>query len=86
MKKEYSKPIVVFESFSMSTNIAGDCEHKTNLPSPGTSFGCGYPIRGGVVFMSETSGCTYTEGGAENGSYNGICYQVPNENSNLFNS
>ena len=30
MKREYTKPIIVFENFSMSTNIAAGCEHITN--------------------------------------------------------
>ena len=83
MKKEYSKPIVVFESFSLSTNIAGDCEHKTKLPSADTQYGCGYQIRGAIVFVSEVQGCTYHE---PDGEYNGICYHVPTVESNLFNS
>jgi hypothetical protein len=83
MKREYKKPIVVFESFCVSTNIAADCEHKTKLPSPNEQYGCGYEIRGAIVFTSQVQGCTYEEA---DGDHNGICYHNPSETSNLFNS
>lgn len=86
MKREYTKPFVVFESFSMSTNIAGDCDTITTLQSRETA--CGYFTRQGVVFASGMS-CTYTQGvtgiGAD-AQYNGICYHVPIDTKNLFNS
>ena len=31
MKKKYEKPMVLFEDFTMSTNIASQCEVTTNL-------------------------------------------------------
>lgn len=80
MKKAYVKPYIVFEDFSMSTNIAGDCELDT--PEPSSAQSCGYPIKGSVVFV-EGAQCTYKPQG---GVYNGYCYHVPTENNNLFNS
>lgn len=80
MKKEYVKPIVVFEDFSMSKNIAAGCELDTPLPS--SVDGCGYPTRGGNVFLEGTQCDVYPQ----DGMYNGFCYHVPYENNNLFNS
>lgn len=82
MKKEYSKPMAFVEDFSLQTSIAAGCELKTTLSTKDSS--CGYPIRGGIVFVSGTQ-CT-TEGYSTESLYNGFCYHVPNENSNLFNS
>lgn len=81
MKKEYSKPVVVFENFSLSTSIAANCEFKTNLLNAEEQ--CGYPIRGSVVFMTGIAGCKRIE---DDGDYNGVCYHVPHVDFNLFNS
>ena len=84
MKKVYAKPEIVFESFSLSQNIAAGCEVKTNLPGNKT---CGLDFSGVVIFLDSISGCVEkitSEGG--DGSYNGICYHVFTGESNLFNS
>jgi hypothetical protein len=87
MKKEYSKPIVVFENFSLSTNIAGTCESIVGNPSKGT---CAVLGTGGIaVFTSEMSGICFftpTDMGGEEDKWDGFCYHVPTEYNNLFNS
>lgn len=85
MKKVYSKPEIMFEDFTLSVNIAGDCEEKTNLPSNST---CGMDFSGLKVFLDGISGCsdiTVTNLGGD-GEYNGICYHIPTGDKNLFNS
>lgn len=82
MRKKYSKPEIAFESFTMSTSIAAGCEMKTSLPSSEES--CGYPIRGGVVFVEGAACDTYPQ--SPDGSYDGFCYHVPADTNNLFNS
>lgn len=65
----------------MCTNIAGDCEIKTHTPSEGKCSYQGdfdYPI-----FITKEMGCMTLEA---DGDYNGLCYHVPNEGKNLFNS
>ena len=81
MKKTYTKPQICFESFAMSTNIAGSCELDT--PQPSTTQSCGYPIQGTVVFVEGIAACKHK---AQDGLYNGFCYHVPTEYNNLFNS
>lgn len=84
MKKAYSKPMITFESFTLSTNIAAGCEVKTSLLGKGA---CGYSTKLGVVFTSLVDDCRITEGvDTTNESYNDICYHVPSETYNLFNS
>lgn len=83
MKKTYSKPEILFESFAMSTSIAVGCECDTPLPS--YEENCGYPIRGGVVFVEGTS-CTTSPQGADKDQYNGFCYHVFDSEHNFFNS
>ncbi|MBQ7871776.1 MAG: hypothetical protein IJ357_06505 [Oscillospiraceae bacterium] len=80
MKKTYEKPAIIFEDFSLSTSIAAGCELVTPLPT--SDDGCGYPTRGGIIFIEGTQCTTYPQ----DGSYNGFCYHVPAETSNLFNS
>ena len=87
MKKTYTKPEISFESFLMSTNIAGDCEVKTQTKG---NLDCGMKIEGyGVVFVSQMTGCVKlpTLGSTvDDAQYDGICYHVPVETKTLFNS
>jgi hypothetical protein len=91
MKKKYEAPRIVFDSFELSTNIAGDCEEKTNNPSNST---CGLTLTGNLsVFLETITGCIdfrvdvdeNGDGYYGSGPYNTICYHVPFGN-NLFNS
>lgn len=83
MKKTYSKPQIMFESFSLSTSIAGDCGVKTDAPAAGT---CGMEYGDmGTIFLTDVAGCSIVFG-IDDGFFNGICYHVPVQNLNLFNS
>lgn len=84
MKKTYSKPEIMFESFTLSTNIAGDCSDKTNTPS---EMQCSISYvdehLGTVnIFLNSIQACAWKQPDG----YNGICYDVPTEGTNLFNS
>ena len=84
MKKVYSKPEIVFENFSLTTNIAGGCEVKTWTPTNADL--CAYqPPRFPDlnIFLEESSACTTKEA---DGEYDGFCYHIPTETNNLFNS
>lgn len=81
MKKVYTKPAIMFEDFTLSTNIAGSCEIKTNTPNAGKCAYEGdeeYPI-----FTDAVSACITKWQDTEN---NGFCYHVPIVTNNLFNS
>lgn len=84
MKKTYSKPEIVFESFSLSQSIAAGCDVKTNTPAQGQ---CGLDFGGLMLFLDSMSGCpdipVTSEGG--DGEYNNICYHTV-YGDNLFNS
>ena len=89
--KKYTKPMIIFESFTLSTNIAGDCEVKTNMPS---NMSCGIDFSGIMLFMNGMDGCeddywiTTTpdgEGFFGSGDNNTICYHTFT-GKNLFNS
>lgn len=82
MKKVYEKPEIMFEDFTLTTNVAGDCEVKTNIPSNNT---CGLDFSGLMVFMTGMSGCSDIQVD-EGKDFDGICYHVPTADNNLFNS
>ena len=89
MKKAYMKPEIIFEDFSLSQNIAADCEEKINNPSQET---CGIEYGPFVVFLdTPDTMCTgagkVTDMGGD-GEWEGICYHVFSNNGerNLFNS
>ena len=79
MKKTYSKPEITFDSFAASTSIAAGCEFINDMQGSGT---CGYPTRNGVIFVTNVSGCEYKE--PDNND--ALCYHVPINSSNIFNS
>ena len=85
MKKTYTKPEIFFESFSLSTNIASNCEHPFTLASKGV---CGIPDENDLpmdIFDPSLGGSCQVQGGS-GAMYDGFCYHVPTENDNLFNS
>lgn len=82
MKKTYEKPHIFFDSFELTTNISAGCEHRTHLPGEGW---CGLDFSGLMVFMEGMTGCADIKIGA-GGSFDGICYQTPTGDNNLFAS
>ena len=69
--KSYVTPMLSFESFELSSNVA--------LNS------CTYSLVGGRnVFVSAETSCYDLT--APGGEYGTVCYQVPNDQSNLFTS
>lgn len=82
MKKSYSKPDILFDSFSLSTNVASNCEFRTPLPQVDE---CGMPTGyfNSVIFVTEIQGCTVVE---PSGVWDTICYHQPSETNNLFTS
>lgn len=82
MKKVYSKPYIVFDSFTLSTSIAGGCERKTNLQGPDA---CGVKWGHSIIFTNALYGCKSVV--ADNSDkYDGLCYHNPYESNNVFNS
>ena len=80
MKKVYSKPVIIYDDFRLSANIAAGCADPTNTPSEGM---CGVTVDGaGTVFITGVTGCEYKE---SDGTYS-ICYHIPTDETRLFNS
>ena len=79
MKKMYSKPEILFESFVMSTNIAG-CGGGVN-PAP-TSGVCGLEWGGDMIFTETVSGCSTV---MPDGT-GGFCYDNPSDIGAFFGS
>lgn len=77
MKKEYVKPEIVFESFKMSTSIAGDCSLDATLADENS---CEYKTDMG--FKIFVSGCEYE---SADGDY-GVCYHQPTFDTKVFAS
>ena len=85
MKKTYCKPIIMFENFTLSTKIAGDCEVKISNQSRNS---CAYIEKFGKnetsFFTDAVGACLTTEQDGE--GHDGLCYHVPGEAYNIFNS
>ena len=85
MKKVYTAPQILFESFTMSTNIAGDCESFVNNPTKGT---CGVlgSAPGMNLFLSTVTGADGCQIYVTETDTDAFCYHAPTEYNNLFNS
>lgn len=82
MKMTYSKPEIVFENFTMSTNIAAGCDGPKVGPVVDSCYVDG---TGGIrMFDGDMRVCDYTPGSGD--KYDGYCYHVPTDANNLFNS
>ncbi len=83
MKKEYMKPMIVFENFKMNTSIAAECRY--NVTSNDTNS-CGVdPDIGFKIFAG--GGCDYTPQDIEKiVGEDAICYHVPTADVNVFMS
>ena len=80
MKKTYAKPQIVFESFQLTANIAGDCNTRPNSTNEAT---CGYNDNGWIIFQSNTV-CNFPI--RQDGIYDRICYHVPTGDISVFTS
>lgn len=79
MKKAYSKPDVLFDSFSMVESIAS-CDIQSNFQK-GT---CGVVMTEAITLFSEgVQACNWY---FEDQQYDGLCYHVPHESYNVFSS
>lgn len=81
MKKAYTKPDIMFEDFSLSTSIALSCEYGASH----VQYVCAYEdeFLEAVIFTNDISACTTK---IQDGAYNGICYHVPSDATNIFAS
>lgn len=80
MKKVYEKPLIMFESFEISTNIAGDCNGIVGNSSKGT---CAVIGTGGInMFTDDITACDF----APQAPWDQYCYHNPTEYNDLFNS
>lgn len=90
MKKAYIKPEIIFEDFTLSTNIAAGCEVIVNQAMYQCPYQAGRGSNTKNVFTDEYGGCEWSEGVIYEAdgtpSYNGVCYHVPMESNNLFTS
>lgn len=79
MKKTYSKPIITFESFALSTNIAEECTMDITF----AEWDCPVLIpEWGETVYQEYTGCDWTP--QESGW--SICYHVPTLSTRIFGS
>lgn len=82
MKKTYAKPQIVFESFQLTANIAGDCNTRPNSASEAT---CGYIDDNGWIVFQNSTVCIHVQVGPD-GKHNGLCYHVPTGDMSVFTS
>ena len=79
MKKAYSKPVILFESFMLSTNIASGCGPQAELLH--ADYQCGKMFSNGqTIFMDGMYGCNDIKVVADqdgDGQWGTFCYHIP---------
>ena len=89
MKKKYTKPMVMIESFLLNENMASvtsDCERIFSLQAQDL---CGIPDKNGMgmnIFNTSISASDCLIEGGDDTRYDELCYHVPTEAYNLFAS
>ena len=80
MKKTYSKPEIVFESFKISSNIAvgSSCDEGYRVNS--TANTCYYSYNDVTLFGTDNGSCLFK------GDESDTCYDVPLSGIVMFNS
>lgn len=86
MKKTYVTPKIFFESFTLNTAIAGDCEVPFDLQAKGICAIPSTPDIGLNIFNISAVGTQCKVQGGDTATYNGLCYHIPDATNNLFNS
>ncbi len=82
MKREYTRPDIIFEDFSLSTGIATNCGEIIHTASANQ---CAMQFGDMMLFVSSVSACLDpVVDGSPN--YNGLCYHVPIDSKSIFNS
>lgn len=87
MKKPYTKPMIMFESFALSASIATvGCEKSPETPAMKDT--CGIPGSfPGMIFFNYGVGSDCTDQGTGSEQDNdGFCYHNPTDSMNYFNS
>lgn len=85
MKRIYSRPDIVFESFSLCENIASVNSNCSRNITTTYSNICGLQYGNKIVFTMAASGCQVK---VQDGSpmFDGLCYHIPVGENKLFNS
>lgn len=84
MKKQYSKPVIIIDDFTMAQNIATNCGNAGgNKHNHADKFSCSWDIDGMTVFTDENI-CEYALEPDE--SFGDICYNNPDGGTSVFGS
>lgn len=92
MKKTYTKPTILWESFSLTQSIAAGCSDFSNStlgkPSSGDKINCGWDMGNLIVWVandgSAKTDCNYDWGADE--PFDVLCYNNPNGGMTIFGS
>lgn len=82
MKKVYSEPDILFESFALTTNIAAGCELQPNT----NTEKCGVKYTAELILFNSSvaKDCNRSPGQTGNDYYDQFCYHVNVGDLNVF--
>ncbi|MBE5957110.1 MAG: hypothetical protein E7253_11765 [Lachnospiraceae bacterium] len=89
MKKEYTKPVIILENFSMTQSIAHNCGDNLIFDYATLKYkgSCGWDDGSGVVlFTSANTACTFADDDESDNLPGTACYNNPEGGFNIFNS
>ena len=81
MKRTYEAPVMCFEDFELSANIAAGC---TAIITGHTQNTCALDFGGQLLFIDRVTACK--DPIIDDGSESSFCYHIPIADNKLFNS
>jgi hypothetical protein len=89
MKKAYAKPVITFEDFAFSSNVAGECGGAPGIHAKGTCLA--YGLSGSpTTCMFYDNGFTIfgdsCDFGPDDGNLGNLCYHVSSAANKIFKS
>ena len=91
MKRQYTRPTLRIERFSLSQTVASSCGDFTGStlgkPSSGDKVSCGWDVGGYIVWVADSQSahdCNVHM--SEDARFEAVCYNNPNGGLTIFGS
>ena len=92
MKRTYTKPTILLESFTLTQSIASDCgpfpaNGSLGTPSSADKYSCGWDMMDFTIWADGINpDCNSNMGVTNDTEISGVCYNNPNGGLTIFGS
>ena len=90
MKKAYTKPVITFEDFAFSSNVAGECGGAPGIHGQGTCLAYGGSGSPANCMFCDNGFSMFAQGTCDfqpdDGNLGNLCYHVSSAANKIFKS